>query len=294
MIDHEVMPESRVDGNGFSGMLRYRSILRRYPVISVMVLLSVLVSAIFAHWLAPYDPLLPVLSNRLMAPDSTFILGTDSMGRDVLSRLIYGSRTTGIVVSLSLLVGTGSGLILGLVAGYFGDVVDAVVSRLIDMFLAFPGLFFGLLFAATFGPSVLTLVAAMSIVLWAGTARIIRAETLATKNREYIDSAIVSGASRTRIIFRHLLPNVIPTFVVILSLTVGGVILGEAALSFLGAGVPLPSSSWGSMITEGQRFLERAWWIAIPPGMAITLTVLAVNLFGDWMRDYLDPKLRQI
>jgi peptide/nickel transport system permease protein len=216
------------------------------------------------------------------------------MGRDVLSRLIYGSRTTGIVVSLSLLVGTGSGLILGLVAGYFGDVVDAVVSRLIDMFLAFPGLFFGLLFAATFGPSVLTLVAAMSIVLWAGTARIIRAETLATKNREYIDSAIVSGASRTRIIFRHLLPNVIPTFVVILSLTVGGVILGEAALSFLGAGVPLPSSSWGSMITEGQRFLERAWWIAIPPGMAITLTVLAVNLFGDWMRDYLDPKLRQI
>ena len=197
------------------------------------------------------------------------------------------------VTSLTLLIGGGAGLVLGLLAGYLGGVTDAIIARMMDVFLAFPVLFFGLLFAVTLGPGLFSVVISISLVLWARVGRVVRAETIAVKDREYILSARVSDAAVPRVIVRHVVPNVMPTFIVLISINLGTVILSEAALSFLGAGIPLPNSSWGSMITEGQKFITRAWWIAVFPGTAITLSVLAINLFGDWLRDFLDPELRQ-
>ena len=245
----------------------------------------------FAPLLTRYDPNLPELSERLQAPAEEHRLGTDSLGRDTLTRLFYGARTTMKVTSLTLLIGGVAGLVLGMLAGYLGGAADAIAARLMDVFLAFPVLFFGLrffglLFAVTLGPGLFSVVASISLVLWARVGRIVRAETIAVKDREYIQSARVSDASTLRIIVRHILPNVMPTFIVLVSINLGTVVLSEAALSFLGAGVPLPNASRGSMITEGQKCVTRAWWIAVVPGVAITLSVLAINLFGDWLRDF--------
>ena len=265
----------------------------KYPWVSMAIIAMFLFVGTFAPLLTPYDPNLPNLSERLLAPSEQYRLGTDSLGRDILTRLFFGARTTMKATSLTLLIGGGAGLVLGLLAGYLGGVTDAIIARLMDVFLAFPVLFFGLLFAVTLGPGLFSVVISISLVLWARVGRVVRAETIAVKDREYILSARVSDAAVARVIVRHVVPNVMPTFIVLISINLGTVILSEAALSFLGAGIPLPNSSWGSMITEGQKFVTRAWWIAVFPGTAITLSVLAINLFGDWLRDFLDPELRQ-
>lgn len=265
----------------------------KYPWVSMAIIAMFLFVGTFAPLLTPHDPNLPNLSERLLAPSEQYRLGTDSLGRDILTRLFFGARTTMKATSLTLLIGGGAGLVLGLLAGYLGGVTDAIIARLMDVFLAFPVLFFGLLFAVTLGPGLFSVVISISLVLWARVGRVVRAETIAVKDREYILSARVSDAAVARVIVRHVVPNVMPTFIVLISINLGTVILSEAALSFLGAGIPLPNSSWGSMITEGQKFVTRAWWIAVFPGTAITLSVLAINLFGDWLRDFLDPELRQ-
>ncbi len=279
-------------GGRVVGLLR-RGRVGRYPWGALAIISAFLFVGAFAPLLTPYDPNLPELSERLQAPSEAHRLGTDSLGRDILTRLFYGARTTMKVTSLTLLIGGLAGLVLGMLAGYLGGLPDAIVARLMDVFLAFPVLFFGLLFAVTLGPGLFSVVASISLVLWARVGRIVRAETIAVKDREYIQSARVSDASTLRIIVRHITPNVMPTFIVLVSINLGTVVLSEAALSFLGAGVPLPNASWGSMITEGQKYITRAWWIAVVPGAAITLSVLAINLFGDWLRDFLDPELRQ-
>ena len=269
------------------------SLVRRYPWVSAAVILSVVFVAVFAPFLTTHDPFRPSLYERFEPPSTRFLLGSDSLGRDVLTRVFYGARTTMTVAGLTLLIGGGAGLVLGLMAGYLGGPFDGVTSRLMDIFLAFPVIFFGLLFAVSLGPGLGTVVASLSLPMWARVARVVRAEALTMKEREFVQSAKIAGASNLRITVRHILPNVLASFIVLMSINLGGVVIAEAALSFLGAGVPLPNVSWGSMITEGQRVMAKAWWISVFPGMAITLSVLAINLFGDWLRDFLDPTLRQ-
>jgi peptide/nickel transport system permease protein len=223
-----------------------------------------------------------------------YILGTDAFGRDILSRLIYGARVSLIVAVLALTAGGGVGLAIGITAGYFGGMVDNALMRLVDAAFTFPAILFALLLAVTIGQGLGTLIVAISLLLWASFARVIRGEVLALKQRDFVALARVRGCSSLRIMLTHILPNVLNTFMVLVTLNIGVVIIAEASLSFLGAGIPPPTPTWGLMISEGRGRLTDAWWVALIPGIAITLMVLSVNLFGDWLRDRLDPRLRQL
>ena len=216
------------------------------------------------------------------------------MGRDLLTRMIFGARVSLMVAILSLLVGGGVGAILGLIAGFYGGRLDAFVMRVVDTTMAFPIILFAILLVVALGGSLVTTVIAVSLVLWARYARVIRGEVLSLRERDFIAQARIAGCSSMRIILVHLFPNILNTLVVLLSLQVGWVIIVEASLSFLGAGIPPPIQTWGSMIAEGRDYIATAWWISFFPGLAILATVLSFNLFGDWLRDALDPKLRQM
>jgi peptide/nickel transport system permease protein len=263
------------------------------PVLPVVFLGLLVVAALVGPYLTPHDPFAQELTNRLAPPSWTHPLGTDGLGRDVLSRLLAGARTTLEVASVGLILGGGIGLALGLVAGYRLGWIDSIVMRVGDAMLAIPTIFFGLLFAVSMGPGFAPVVLAISIGLWSQFVRIIRAEVLSLKERDFVTQARVNGSSSFRILSLHLFPNVVNVFVVLASLHIGGVILAEASLSFLGAGIPPPAPSWGQMAAEGQRYLTSAWWLSIPPGAAITLTVVCVFMLGDWIRDYVDPRQRQ-
>jgi peptide/nickel transport system permease protein len=223
-----------------------------------------------------------------------YILGTDAFGRDILSRLIHGARISLIVAALALTVGGGVGLVIGIVAGYLGGVVENILMRLVDAAFTFPAILFALLLAVTMGQGLGTLVIAISLLLWASFARIIRGEVLALKQRDFVALAKVRGCSARRIMLTHILPNVLNTFMVLVTLNIGVVIIAEAALSFLGAGIPPPTPTWGLMVSEGRGRIAEAWWVSLIPGLAITALVLSVNLIGDWLRDRLDPRLRQL
>ena len=274
--------------------------MRRLPLISVGIILTMIFMAVFAPWVAPHSPTDQSLPHKLLPPfweDRGLLkypLGTDLFGRDVLSRLIYGARVSLMITGLALTAGGGIGLILGIVSGYIGGKLDSVLMRFVDAAFAFPTILFALLLAVTMGQGMVTLTIALSLFLWAGFARVIRGEVLALKQRDFVALAKVHGCSATRIMFSHMLPNVLNTFMVLLTLNVGVIIVGEASLSFLGAGVPPPTPSWGLMAAEGRGKIASAWWLTLIPGLAITLVVLAFNLFGDWLRDRLDPKLRQL
>ncbi|RMF84449.1 MAG: ABC transporter permease [Nitrospinota bacterium] len=274
--------------------------LRQLPWLSLLIILAMLFVAIFAPLLTPYSPIDQSLPDKLIPPfweeggTTEHPLGTDVFGRDILSRLFYGARVSLIVVAFALLTGGGIGLILGILSGYLGGRVDNVLMRIVDAALAFPTILFALLLAVTMGQGLRTLIIAIGLILWARFARVIRGEVLALKTRDFIALARVHGCSHLRIMAVHILPNVMNTFMVLLTLHVGVVILAEASLSFLGAGIPPPTPSWGLMVAEGRGKIASAWWISLIPGIAITLVVLAFNLFGDWLRDRLDPKLRQL
>jgi peptide/nickel transport system permease protein len=272
----------------------YRAARRaNVPVIPLGIITLLVIAGIVGPSLAAHDPYAFSLIDRLASPSGEHLLGTDALGRDLLSRLLLGARTTLLVVAVSIALGGALGLILGVVAGYFGGVVDAVISRLTDATLAFPTLLFGLLFAVSVGPGFGSVVAAISLSLWAEFVRVVRAEVLSLREREFVQQAKVYGSSAPRLLAVHVLPNVFNSFVVLLGVNLGKVILSEASLSYLGAGIPQPTPSWGNMVAEGQQYIGSAWWISIIPGLAISLTVLALFLIGDWMRDYLDPRLRQ-
>ena len=264
-------------------------------IISVIVCM-----AVFAPLLAPYSPIDQTLRDRLLPPAwmtggrDEYLLGTDAFGRDILSRLIYGSRVTLIVALLALTAGGGVGLAVGIVAGYVGGAVDSVLMRLVDAAFTFPAILFALLLAVTMGQGLGTLVLAISLLLWARFARVVRGEVLSIRQRDFVALARVRGCSAPRIMLTHILPNVFNTFMVLVTLDIGMVIIAEATLSVLGAGIPPPTPTWGLMISEGRGRIADAWWVAIIPGVAITLLVLSVNLFGDWLRDRLDPRLRQL
>ena len=274
--------------------------MRQIPLGSMLIIGTMAFVAIFAPWLTPHSPIEQSLPDKLLPPfweeggSTTYLLGTDIFGRDVLTRLFYGARVSLMVTLLALTVGGGVGLMLGIIAGYVGGRVDAVLMRVVDAAFAFPTILFALLLAVTMGQGMDTLVIALSLFLWAGFARVIRGEVLALKQRDFVALARVHGCSPVRIMVAHILPNVLNTFMVLLTLNVGVIIVAEASLSFLGAGVPPPTPSWGLMVAEGRGKITSAWWLSLIPGIAITLVVLSFNLFGDWLRDRLDPKLRQL
>jgi peptide/nickel transport system permease protein len=250
------------------------------------------VAGVLAPWISPYDPIEPNLLSRLQAPSSHHLLGTDALGRDVLTRLIFGARTTLLVVLLALGVGMIVGVVLGLIAGFLGGVADGIISRVADSMLAFPTILFGLILAVTRGPSLASVVFAVGLVLWARFALVVRSEVVSWRERDFVAQARIIGCSRRRIMWIHIFPNVAGTIMTLMSINVGHVILAEASLSFLGAGIPAPSASWGGMIDEAQDYLTDGWWMSVFPGLAIMLTILAFNGFGDWVRARLDPKLR--
>lgn len=274
--------------------------MRRLPWLPIIIIVIMIVMAVLAPVLAPHSPIEQTLKDKLLPPmwldgaNPKYILGTDAFGRDVLSRLIYGARVSLMVALLALTAGGGVGLIIGIVAGYLGGTVDNILMRLVDAAFTFPAILFALLLAVTMGQGFGTLVIAISLLLWASFARIIRGEVLAVKQRDFVALARVRGCSTRRIMLTYILPNVLNTFMVLVTLNIGVVIIAEASLSFLGAGIPPPTPTWGLMISEGRGRIADAWWIALIPGIAITLLVLSVNLFGDWLRDQLDPRLRQL
>ena len=274
--------------------------LKHLPWIPLITIGIVVFAAVFAPIIAPYSPTKQTLPDKLLPPawqeegTSEHLLGTDILGRDILSRLIHGARVSMIVASTALLSGGVVGGALGIVSGYVGGKVDTLIMRAVDATLAFPTILFALLLAVTMGQGVLTVVLAVTLILWARFARVTRGEVLALKNNDYIALARIHGCSSFRIMAIHIMPNVFNTFMVMLTLHVGLVILTEASLSFLGAGIPPPTPSWGQMVADGRAKVASAWWISIIPGLAITMVVIAFNVFGDWLRDRFDPKLRQL
>jgi peptide/nickel transport system permease protein len=275
-------------------------IVRQWPIVPFIIFGFLVTGAIFAPLIAPHSPTQASLRDRTKPPmwaeggTVDHILGTDHQGRDILSRVIYGARISLVIavvaISLSLVAGTA----LGLVSGYYGGFVDEAIMRFVDLIRSVPFLLIALVFVVVFGQSFALLLLLLSVTAWTGYARQVRAEALQLREREYVQSAKIAGASSVRIIYRHILPGVVSTITVISTLQVGSLILAEASLSFLGAGVPPPTPAWGSMVADGRNYLQRASWISMFPGIAILLTVLAFNFLGDWIRDRFDPRLRQL
>lgn len=274
--------------------------LRRLPIFPLLVVSLFVIAALFGEWLAPVDPYETSLRARLRPPawmeggEARYFLGTDRLGRDNLSRIIVGATPSFKVALAALVFGSILGSFIGLVAGYLGGRVDALIMRCADGTMAFPLILAALLLAAVIGPGGPTVILAACIVLWARFARLIRSEVLSVKERDFVKLARIAGASSWRIMFAHILPNVLNSVVVLLTLQLGFVIILEATLSFLGAGIPPPTPTWGQMVANGRDYLETAWWLSVFPGLAIALVVLSFNLLGDWLRDYTDPRLRQI
>jgi peptide/nickel transport system permease protein len=264
------------------------------------IMACVLFAAIFADFITPYEPTEMSLTDRLTPPSfvsggsTAHILGTDNLGRDILSRIIFGARISLSVALLVIAISTTIGTILGMLAGYMGKRVDSFIMRVTDAALAFPALLIALLLGVAIGPSFFTVVLALSALGWAPYSRMIRGEIIKLREEDFIAQARVIGTPPVKILLWHIFPNVVNTLVVLMTMSVGLVILVEASLSFLGAGVPPPTPTWGSMVSEGRNLFKRAWWISLFPSMAIALVVLSGNLLGDWIRDRLDPRLRQL
>ena len=272
-----------------------------FPLVPVLILLFIALVAVFANVLAPYDPQVGSLALRYRPPawqdggSMAHLLGTDHVGRDVLSRLIFGARVSMIVGITAVLFAGSVGTLLGIVSGYLGGWADQVVMRVTDAWLALPALTFAIFLAAIVGPSELNIIVILGLVYWTRYARVIRGEVLSLKQREFVRLAIVAGCPKHVIMWRHILPNVINSAVVLGTLMLGVVIVTEAALSFLGVGVPPPKPAWGLMMADGkQGLMVGHWWLTVLPGICIMLMVLSANLLGDWLRVKLDPQLRQL
>jgi peptide/nickel transport system permease protein len=288
-----------VTGRGHPRAQLLRSVLAsRSATLGWIILVVTLLGAILAPVLAPYNPNLQDLERKLTPPawevggSVSNVLGTDHLGRDILSRVLYGARISLLVGWAAVLLSGSSGVVLGLLSGYFGGWVDRVIMRLSDMQLAFPVVLLAISIAAVLGSSLPNLIVVLAVTGWMRFARIVRADVLALREREFVQAAHALGASSTRIIARHLLPNILAPVIVIASLEFARVILLEASLSFLGLGAPRDIPSWGAMLADGGDYLATSWWPATMPGLALSLTVLGANLVGDWMQDALDPQLR--
>jgi len=261
--------------------------------ISLVVILVFSFCAIFAPYVAPHDPTLQNYDNVRAIPSSDHLLGTDELGRDVLSRIIYGARISLVIglvpTTISMVIGT----ILGLMAGFLGKKVDFVIMRLADIMLAFPSLLLAMVVMYTLGASLINIFIALSVVSWAGTARVVRSQTLSLKEKEFVEAAESIGVKKSVIMFRHILPNCLPSLIVLFTMNIPGSILSESSLSFLGIGAQPPLTSWGLMVVNGKQWLFSEPWIAIAPGIAILIIVLAFNFLGDGLRDAIDPYMKE-
>lgn len=270
------------------------------PKIPTLILLVFVFCGIFGTYIAPHDPVKTSFMEALTPPfwaeegSMKYLLGTDHLGRDVLSRIIMGA---GVSLQVGLMVVFVAGLVgavLGILAGYYGGIIDVVIMRIVDMVLSMPFLVLAVTLSAILGASKYNMIVILAFVAWAWYSRVIRAEVLTLKEADFVRLAQVAGCSGTRIMVRHIFPNVVNSLVVLATLNLGVVIIAEASLSFLGLGVPPPDPAWGSMISEGRNYIMQAWWLSVWPGVAILLTVLSFNLLGDWLRVRLDPKFKQV
>jgi peptide/nickel transport system permease protein len=281
---------------GFYSRLR----LKGAPWIPLVILATVLIAAIGGESFAPHDPNALNLGVAFKPPcwqaggSYEYLLGTDNLGRDVLSRIIAGARVSAIVSLYAIVFSGAIGTMLGIVAGYFGGIVDMIIVRIAEIKMAIPGLALALILSATMDPGLSTVIVVIVLTYWTWYARIIRSEILSLRERDYVAFAKVAGVSSLTIFFRHLLPNIFNTLIVLMTLQVGQVILFEASLSFLGLGIQAPETSWGLMLADARQYITYAWWGITMPGIAIMLTCLSSNLTGDWLRDLLDPKRRQL
>lgn len=272
----------------------------RFPYVSFTVLVLVVLVAVLAPLIAPHDPEVGRLSNKLIPPmwqeggSGEFPLGTDTLGRDIFTRILYGTRISLMVAVLATGLAGALGTVVGLMAGFYRGWTETVLMRLTDITLAFPLMLMAIVLVSVLGASLTNVLLVIVVLLWPYYARQIRGEALAVSEEDFVDLARVAGVSNGRILLRHILPNVMPSIGVLATLQVALIILLEASLSFLGVGIPPPTPAWGLMVADGRDLLGRAWWVSIIPGIAIFAVVLAANLFGDWMRDRFDPKLRQI
>ncbi|WP_411346022.1 ABC transporter permease [Paenibacillus sp. WLX1005] len=266
-------------------------------IIGLIVLILVALCALLAPWLATHDPGAVDPLKRLKPPvwldggTSEYWLGTDNLGRDIWSRIVYGARVSLIVGIGAVLVSGIIGAVLGLLSGYYGSWVNAIIMRVADSFLAIPAVLFALVVLAVTKPGLMTLIIVIGLTNWVTYARVIRGEVLTLKERDFVKAAQSVGAGQFRLIFRHVLPNVMSTLIVVSSMNVSTTILMEASLSFLGLGIKPPDVSWGGMLSDGRQYIATSWWVATFPGLAITLTVLGVIFLGDWLRDKLDPRI---
>jgi peptide/nickel transport system permease protein len=275
-------------GRAYAGWLSFGR--NRLAMLGLALVLLLVVVAVLAPWIAPYPPTIGELSERLQPPSAQHWFGTDDQGRDILSRLMHGSRITLYVVALVAVLAAPIGLLVGTAAGYAGGWVDAVLMRITDIFLAFPRLILALAFVAALGPGIENAVIAIAITSWPPYARIARAETLSIRQADYINAVKLLGAGPARIVLRHVMPMCVPSVIVRVTLDMAGIILTAAGLGFLGLGAQPPMPEWGAMIAAGRAYVLDQWWVAAAPGAAIFIVSLAFNLLGDGLRDALDPK----
>jgi peptide/nickel transport system permease protein len=276
-------------------MSRLLRIARRKPIgtVSLVIIVALIFIAIFSPWISPYDPneLRPL--QRLHAPGGGFLLGTDQVGRDVMSRLFWGARISLYVGVLAVLIGVGLGVTIGITSGYFGGKLDLFFQRVVDTMLAFPSLILALVLVTVLGPGITNMMLAIGVTIAPGDSRVVRSAVLSVKENVYVEAGRAVGVSNMRMLMKYILPNISAPIIVLASLVLANAILIEASLSFLGLGVQPPTPSWGNMLSaEGRRYMELAPWLAIFPGASISICVLVFNLFGDTLRDILDPRLR--
>ena len=288
-------------------------VLRRWPLIPILIIGTLVSCTVFAEFMSPSLPNRQNLRDRTAAPfwyaecvgeerpyfdycsrGNRYILGADPLGRDILTRIIHGARVSLTLASISITIGITVGTTLGLCAGYFGKYIDEVIMRLTDITTAIPYLLLALIIVVVFGQKYYVIIGVLALASWPEIVRLVRGQTLQLKTLDYVALAKVAGASNTRILYRHILPGVMNTLVVATTLQVGGIILAESILGYLGAGVPPPTPAWGAMVADGRNYLSNSWWVTLFPGFAIFLTVLSFNFIGDWLRDRWDTRLRQI
>ena len=291
----QLSQQAHAVSSGFKWLRRKKAPWISFGIIAFMAFIGV-----FGSLIAPHNADVGNLPDSLTPPfwywghgaESKFLLGTDFHGRDMVSRILVGARITMLSAVLSLVGAAAVGSMLGLISGYVGGWLDALIMRTVDFMLAMPGLIFAMIMVAALGPSLRTIVIVVIVTGWVGYARFVRGEVLSLRERDYVTAAKALGARIDRILLRHILPNVMATIVVLTTLGTGGIILFVAALSFLGLGIPKPTSAWGVMIADGRPWLLQAWWISVLPGIVIALLITSFNLVGDWMRDTFDPRLR--
>ncbi|MGY4749516.1 ABC transporter permease [Pannonibacter sp. Q-1] len=286
-------PATRLQAQLGQAYRTLRALLRNpLTVVGLVIILTLLLTAAFAPWIAPYSPIEGQLTERLLPPSAAHWMGTDELGRDIFSRVVHGARITLFIVLLVAIISAPLGLIIGAVSGYFGGVADRIIMGLTDIFLSMPRLILALAFVAALGPGIENAVIAIAITAWPVYARLARAETLTIRKAEFIAAVRMQGASHGRIILRHILPLCMSSTIVRVTLDMAGIILTAAGLGFLGLGAQPPLPEWGAMISRGRAFILDQWWVATMPGFAIVIVSLGFCLFGDGLRDVLDPRQR--